>query len=96
MVTSQRDRKGNPEYVPDYVTQSTAGLLSQMMDLTIMGDFPYSVNMIMCNGGIDPSLNDPALQLKQYFPVLATPNKTLVYTNYTQTKIYCLKCPQFN
>lgn len=76
VVTAAREPGKTQSKAPEYVTETISQLLSQMTDADVMSDFPYSVKMIVCNGGTNPSLNTPAIRLKQYLNVINLPGKS--------------------
>lgn len=61
---------------PDYLAQTMSKLLSQLTNPTIMSEFPYSVKLIVCNGGVEPSLNTRALRLEKYLTIFNMPSKS--------------------
>lgn len=76
MVTVARKPLVNGSHTPEYITKSIWKLISQLTDPKIMSDFPYSVKMIICNGGWKPVLNKPALRLGKYVRLLNISGKT--------------------
>lgn len=68
-----KDKNTNP---PEYLTETVSKLLSQMTHPDFVSDFPYSVKVIVCNGGTDPSLNTPAIRLEKYVKVVNMTSKS--------------------
>lgn len=76
MVTVARQPLADGSHAPEYVTESIWKLISQLTDPQIMSDFPYSVKIIICNGGLNPALNKPAIRLGKYVRLLTISGKT--------------------
>ena len=59
----------------DYVTQTIWAFLSQLTDPKTTSEIPYTLKMILCNGGTNPASNLPAVHLASYLPVVNMPMK---------------------
>ena len=75
MVTAARDPGTYQSHAPEYVTETVSKLLSHFTDPYIMADFPYSVKLVICNGGTNPHHNEPAIRLHKYVEVVTMPSK---------------------